>query len=200
MVQECDARGRWHQPYLPVLTSQVNLDSSKIVAHREANTNGNLATESMNLRKKYQLKITGKIWFFFENRGMNVDSNLKKSRGNPIIYVTIKTSKEELHNLKLSLNQPTFNNCTTLWETYYKQEISRECLKRMIWSKKTIVQNCLSKRRKEIDKMKVEISRFSRCHIQRLYKCYGNFQRWKTCRWHWWTNWIRNCLTFASDD
>ena len=43
---------------------------------------------------------------------MNVDSNLKKSRGNPIIYVTIKTSKEELHNLKLSLNQPTFNNCT----------------------------------------------------------------------------------------
>ena len=29
MVQEFDARGRWHQPYLPILTSQVNLDSSE---------------------------------------------------------------------------------------------------------------------------------------------------------------------------
>ena len=50
---------------------------------------------------------------------MYVDSNLKKkSRGNPIIYVTIKTSKEELHNLKLSLNQTTFNNYTKTLETY----------------------------------------------------------------------------------
>ena len=48
----------------------------------------------------------------------------KKSRGNPIIYVTIKTSKEELHNLKLSLNQPTFNNYTKTLETYCQQEKS----------------------------------------------------------------------------
>ena len=55
---------------------------------------------------------------------MNVDSNLKKSRGNPIIYVTIKRSKEELHNFKLSLNQPTFNNCTKTLATYCQQEKS----------------------------------------------------------------------------
>ena len=60
MVQECDARGHWHQPYLPILTSQVNLDSSKIVAYREANTNGNLATESMNLQKKIPTQNYGK--------------------------------------------------------------------------------------------------------------------------------------------
>ena len=65
MVQECDARGRWHQPYLPILTSQVNLDSSKIVAYREANTNGNLATESMNLRKKIPTQNYGKNEIFF---------------------------------------------------------------------------------------------------------------------------------------
>ena len=124
MVQECDARGRWHQPYLPILTSQVNLDSSKIVAYREANTNGNLATESMNLRKKYQLKNTGNIRFFLKIEGWMSIQIWKKSRSNPVIYVTIKTSKEELHNLKLSLNQPTFNNYTKTLETYCQQEKS----------------------------------------------------------------------------
>ena len=109
---------------------------------------------------------------------MNVDSNLKKSRGNPNIYVTIKTSKEELHNLKLSLNQPTFNNCTkTLGDLLPAikklHKVRNQCYDR----KKAIAKTILLKRRKETDKMKVEISRFQDAKLQRLYKCYGNFQR-----------------------
>ena len=79
--------------------------------------------------------------------------------------------------MKLSLNQPTFNNYTKTLETYCQQEknfIIKSEINALI-EKKAIVQTIVLKRRKEIDKMKVEISRFQGAKLQRLYKCYGNF-------------------------
>ena len=101
----------------------------------------------------------------------------KKSRGNPIIYVTIKTSKEELHNLKLSLNQPTFNNSTKTLETYCQQEKSfiKSEINAMIKKKSYRTDYSFEKGEKKIVKMKVEISRFQGAKLQRLYKYYGNF-------------------------
>ena len=72
MVQEFDARGRLTPTLPPYLDIAGELGLVwKIVAYREANTNGNLATESMNLRKKIPTQIHGKNLIF---------SFLKKSR------------------------------------------------------------------------------------------------------------------------
>ena len=109
--------------------------------------------------KNTNSKLRGKLDFYGKIEGWMTIQIWKKSRGNPIIYVTIKTSKEELHNLKLSLNQPTFNNYTKTLETYCQQEeksFIKSEINAMI-KKKAIVQTMLLKKeKKKLSKWKLK--------------------------------------------
>ena len=105
----------------------------------------------------------------------------KKSRGNPIIYVTIKTSKEELHNLKLSLNQPTFNNYTKTLETYCQQEeksFIKSEINAMI-KKKAIVQTILLKKEKKNWQNESWNKPISRCKITAIVQVLRKFLKVK---------------------